>query len=389
MPRLARRPSTSSNAPSLGDMSRRSVRIRGMEDDGDNETSFQPVRRPKAPSPPPREGALPPLPPPPKMLPYEQCNAKTPTITNRRILRPAAKKTKKKEPMAILKREQQLDNASLSDESSMDSSYVSLLSQKLPSILDSHANRVEEEEEEEEEEDVYATTIPHDDTPSSTTTTSANDGPLRRVTDSVMTDPYGEQGRYTGTLDDSTGHPQGFGTMIYETPARTYVGQFDQGRWHGRGKLTHGSQDNSAEPLEEYDGEFQQDERHGHGMFVRTTRDSNNEVSVRKYVGDFRHNKLHGHGTLSCKDYQYKGGFVDGQRDGQGELYFANGTSYDGMFRKDVYDGHGRQTYPDDSFYEGEFSNHVRHGRGRQVMADGRVGHDGMWRNDEPVLKGT
>jgi hypothetical protein len=54
------------------------------------------------------------------------------------------------------------------------------------------------------------------------------------VDDIDMTDPYGDQGVFTGEVAASTNKPNGLGTMRY-VDGRTFSGGWNQGQWHGKG----------------------------------------------------------------------------------------------------------------------------------------------------------
>ena len=53
----------------------------------------------------------------------------------------------------------------------------------------------------------------------------------QKVVNHTVTDPYGDQGMYTGVILRSTGMPHGLGRMVYEEDGRVYEGDWRHGRW--------------------------------------------------------------------------------------------------------------------------------------------------------------
>jgi len=122
------------------------------------------------------------------------------------------------------------------------------------------------------------------------------------------------------------------------TPHRTYVGDFEDGKMHGRGKYTF---HNTHPVFKEYEGEFEDGEMHGKGKMIMTNEDV--------YVGDFQDDTMHGKGTLTFT------------------------FSEDGS--------------PDGSRYVGDFDNGRMHGHGKMYDDEGKVVFDGEFINNEPQYK--
>jgi hypothetical protein len=57
---------------------------------------------------------------------------------------------------------------------------------------------------------------------------------IKYVDDTDMTDPYGDQGVYTGEISSVTTKPNGLGTMRY-ADGRTFSGGWNHSQWHGKG----------------------------------------------------------------------------------------------------------------------------------------------------------
>ncbi len=88
------------------------------------------------------------------------------------------------------------------------------------------------------------------------------------------------------------------------------------------------------------------------------------------------------------KSDRFKGSLVNGRRHGKGTMQWADGGSYDGVWRNDKRDGRGVMVSPDGSRYEGGWSNDRMLGRGVMAWADGRH-YKGSWRDDRPHGLGT
>jgi hypothetical protein len=96
----------------------------------------------------------------------------------------------------------------------------------------------------------------------------------------------------------------------------TYVGDFEDGKMHGRGKYTF----HTHPVFHEYEGEFDDGEMHGTGKMVMKNGDA--------YDGEFQHDLMHGTGTITFREdgSRYVGGVVDGKMHGVGDVYDETGT---------------------------------------------------------------
>lgn len=108
-----------------------------------------------------------------------------------------------------------------------------------------------------------------------------------RIENEIITDPYGDQGTYTGMILKATRMPHGTGLMKYEGDNRVYDGQWRYGRWHGFGKAFFANGDT-------YVGDYHMDQRHGQGKYVWQ--------NGRAYDGQFYEDTRHGEGIFVWPD---------------------------------------------------------------------------------------
>ncbi|GKY91095.1 hypothetical protein MPSEU_000082300 [Mayamaea pseudoterrestris] len=188
----------------------------------------------------------------------------------------------------------------------------------------------------------------------------------------TIMDPYGDKGEYTGIILRSTGMPHGYGEMVYHEDKRTYAGEWRHGRWHGFGRASFANGDT-------YEGEYRFDQRHGRGIYQWH--------DGRVFDGMFREDKRHGKGKFIWPDGAvYEGEFRNGQREGQGQYTFSDGGKYEGSWKDGRYSGYGVCSWEDGRCYKGEWLNGMAHGKGIETFSDGTVRHDGLWREDEPII---
>lgn len=194
---------------------------------------------------------------------------------------------------------------------------------------------------------------------------------VEKVQGRVITDPYGDKGRYTGLL--VKGKPYGHGSMHYDD-GRSYTGEWKSGRWHGKGRTLFVNGDFFV-------GEYTKDQRHGLGRYEWS--------DGRVYDGQFRKDRREGKGTYSWPDGAiYTGDFKDGHRHGQGCYKFKDGSVYTGEFKDGKYHGVGECVWADGRCYRGEWYQGHAHGYGVELRPNGSVRHDGEWRKDRPVRDG-
>ena len=170
--------------------------------------------------------------------------------------------------------------------------------------------------------------------------------------------------------------------IIYENGIY-YIGQFENNRPNGKGKLYY----NNGNIL--YEGDFINGKREGFGKYI----DKNGDV----YEGQWLNGKKHGEGKIFYKngDLLYEGDFVKGKKEGKGKyiyknfnyyigqwlndlpdgtgtIYYKNGDIlYEGEFVKGKYEGLGKFIHKNGNYYIGDFVNDKRHGKGKEYKKDG------------------
>jgi hypothetical protein len=126
------------------------------------------------------------------------------------------------------------------------------------------------------------------------------------------------------------GKENGEGKLTFEKPALEYVGQFSDGKMHGRGSI------HTAKGFS-YEGDFKNGEFDGHGSMEQKNGDS--------YNGDFLNGKYDGHGILVRKNGdRHEGAWKNGKREGHGVFTVADGDRCEGIWHKDKLLGNGEAT---------------------------------------------
>ena len=115
-----------------------------------------------------------------------------------------------------------------------------------------------------------------------------------------------------------------------------------------------------------YKGYLVNGEAEGEGeMFI------NNKM---KYFGNFSNNLPNKKGKIiNFKDNSiYEGDLVNGKKQGKGTLKFNDGTVYEGDFIDDKYEGNGKLKFKNGCIYEGNFNNNLINGKGKYIYNDGK-----------------
>ena len=123
------------------------------------------------------------------------------------------------------------------------------------------------------------------------------------------------------------------------------------------------------------------------GGFVDGKREGHGEMDYgcgNTYEGDFHNNLRHGKGKYEWADGSIQSGnWINNYMHGEGEMFEStNGQYYCGEFVDDNYQGNGTMIYGDRSKYEGEWFNDKRHGNGKFTDAKKNT-YDGYWQNDK------
>lgn len=214
---------------------------------------------------------------------------------------------------------------------------------------------------------------------------------------------------YEGPFADGVFHgPEGhysFPSKADPQKADQYVGEFANGKKHGKGSMYRaedksrheGDFDNDFEKprgvwhlevgkLEGFYKEFDQETgRRGLGVATKLT-----YVNYDTYVGEVNGNVKHGEGELVLKAKKgftfrsYKGYFANDKFDGEGQLVFReymDEKEYKGSFKSGRRHGYGTIYYKNGDVYVGEIYEDMRQGKGKLTF--GRGGWvDGQWRKD-------
>jgi hypothetical protein len=205
---------------------------------------------------------------------------------------------------------------------------------------------------------------------------------------------YEDGFHYEGFFENGCWH--GWGKLIVpcESGEAVYVGQWRYGKKHGRGKQVNA--DGSS-----YSGQWKKDCFHGRGKAIAADQNS--------YEGEWRNGRFYGRGTRvfangSSFVGQWKNGIPNGlgtYRNAEGEVIYV-GVWRDGKIRKNNPDGkavdrvvRSREQqksevviYLDGGAYFGEMRNGLKHGKGKTIAADGYI-FDGMFHKGKPLLDGN
>jgi hypothetical protein len=148
---------------------------------------------------------------------------------------------------------------------------------------------------------------------------------------------------YTGQFAE--GFRNGAGKLVTINPSTaislTYIGNFTNNKYDGKGRLE------DITSSINYEGLFK------NGLFI------NGKIIYKNgavYEGDVKHFRPDGTGLFKYPSGEtYAGGFVEGMKEGNGELTYSNGSViYKGSFRNDLMDGRGQFIFNNgDSIEEG------------------------------------
>ena len=164
---------------------------------------------------------------------------------------------------------------------------------------------------------------------------------------------------------------QGHGIKVFgeDSPFSKYEGEWEDGKFHGTGKLIFKNGDI-------YEGEFQEGKFHGKGNYL--------SKDLSRYEGDWIYGNKTGFGALSTPDGSVlRGQFINDDASGFVKIEYEDGGLYWGLYVDKQIHGRGRMIYGSGDIYEGEFSFEKKDGFGVYRWADGTI-HAGYWKNDSP-----
>ncbi|XP_060116930.1 radial spoke head 10 homolog B2-like [Heteronotia binoei] len=182
---------------------------------------------------------------------------------------------------------------------------------------------------------------------------------------------------YEGEVKNGIRH--GFGIYKCGSYPVSYVGQWFEGKRHGKGTIYYNQEGSSwyegdfvnniksgwgircYKSSNIYEGQWERDVRHGEGRMRWLT-------TNQEYTGQWVNGIQHGYGThtwylkrIPGSQYplrnEYVGNFVNGDRHGHGKFFFASGATYDGEWVFNKKHGMGKLVFKNGRVYEGEFIN--------------------------------
>ena len=108
------------------------------------------------------------------------------------------------------------------------------------------------------------------------------------------------------------------------------------------------------------------------GAYINNQKNGKGKLTVTDqftYDGNFKDDLFDGYGEYTCKQYKYKGTFLQGKRSGKGtEINLIKKIEYKGDFSEDKKNGKGQEKYPDGTIYIGEFKDNKKHGNGKMFL---------------------
>ncbi|RKP00357.1 hypothetical protein CXG81DRAFT_6195, partial [Caulochytrium protostelioides] len=170
----------------------------------------------------------------------------------------------------------------------------------------------------------------------------------------------------------------GHRATFYAVSGDTYLGSWENDRFHGQGIHR------SPRRQEIYEGHFEAGERGGFGTLWQGPFEHNHKV----YAGQWRHGKRHGQGTAYYHAPHpeaggtYTGMWSDGMRTGWGRMTYADGGLYEGEWWQDQRHGDGVHVLPNGNRYDGTWFNDLKEGPGKFYYRDTRRCCEGEWVRD-------
>ncbi|XP_054849057.1 radial spoke head 10 homolog B-like [Eublepharis macularius] len=180
---------------------------------------------------------------------------------------------------------------------------------------------------------------------------------------------------YEGEVKNGIRH--GFGMYKCGSYPVSYIGQWFEGKRHGKGTIYYNREGSSwyegdfVNNIKSgwgircynsgniYEGQWERGVRHGEGRMRWLT-------TNQEYTGQWVNGIQHGYGThtwylkrIPGSQYplrnEFMGDFVNGDRHGHGKFFFASGAMYDGQWVFNKKHGTGKLVFKNGRVYEGEF----------------------------------
>ncbi len=172
----------------------------------------------------------------------------------------------------------------------------------------------------------------------------------------------GENYTYFGQMKNGTA--EGNGRVFNENGTWLYSGKFINNKLNGSGKEYKVQVENKKEQaVLYYEGEYKDGDKCGEGILYYATGEKAGEIY---YKGQFYDGKINGYGTLYLEDGKiYEGGFANNQKFGFGQLTWnEEGKEHIliGVYADDEYTNSGKELINGDLVSEGEYLNFSKNG---------------------------
>ena len=170
----------------------------------------------------------------------------------------------------------------------------------------------------------------------------------------------------------------------------TYIGEWKNGKRDGFGVL-------SLKDISKYVGEFSDNSVYGFGILIRSDGgrcvgywDDFKSNGLGYYIapnkffskGYWENDRLNGYGIENWIKGQYEGDYVEGNKQGIGELYYEEIGMYRGEFDETL-SGIGTFVFRDGRKYEGQWRNNKMHGYGMLTLGNGKSWFEGEFVDDK------
>ena len=170
--------------------------------------------------------------------------------------------------------------------------------------------------------------------------------------------------------ETNNGIREGKGILKFSVAKGKYIGMFQNGFRHGWGEYT------TFGGRRTYEGEWKQGRRHGQGHEKWKSREG---VVYAEYEGQYQDDQFHGQGVYRHFGSKYTGAFVQGRKQGSGEMEYANGDSYDGEWYNDLRCGRGKYIRKANGYiFDCEWVDGLKQGPGIEMQPKGYV-FEGNW----------